>query len=48
MAHGDPEALNADAATFGPEYRSMFSYYSDGTAAVDSAFVPFRPEPFVR
>ncbi|MBW8806697.1 MAG: hypothetical protein JF587_23000 [Catenulisporales bacterium] len=41
-------ALNTAAATFGPEYQQMFSYYQPGTATVPPGFVDTRPLPFVR
>ncbi|HWL84624.1 MAG TPA: hypothetical protein VNO21_02410 [Polyangiaceae bacterium] len=40
--------LNAAAASFGQAYRQMFSFYADGTSAVDSAFIDARPAPFLR
>jgi pimeloyl-ACP methyl ester carboxylesterase len=43
-----PAALNAVANSYGPEYRQMWSYYSEGTATVEGAFQPVRPGPFPR
>jgi pimeloyl-ACP methyl ester carboxylesterase len=45
-------ALNAVANSYGPEYRQMWSYYSEGAAVVEGAFQPTtfgrlpRPFPF--
>lgn len=42
-------ALNAVADSYGPEYRSMWSYYSEGTAAVAGGFsASTRPDRMPR
>ena len=43
-----PAALNAVANSYGPGYRQMWSYYSEGTATVDGAFQTIRPGRFPR
>lgn len=45
-----PAALNAVANTYGPGYRQMWSYYTEGTAVVEGAFTATHqarlPRPF--
>ena len=43
-----PAALNAIADSYGADFRTMWSYYSPGTAVVDNAFLALRPGPFLR
>jgi hypothetical protein len=43
-----PAALNAVANSYGPDYRQMWSYYSEGTAVVEGAFQSIRPARFPR
>jgi pimeloyl-ACP methyl ester carboxylesterase len=41
-------ALNTVADSYGPEYRTMWSYYSEGTAAVAGGYTATRPERMAR
>lgn len=44
----DAAALNAGAASLGPGYQAMTSYYQDGSQDVPPSFVEYRPGPFPR
>lgn len=43
-----PTALNTRADAYGPGFRTMWSYYQEGTRTVENAFTDLRPGPFPR
>ncbi len=43
-----PTALTAEADSHGPDFRTMWSYYSPGTQTVENEFRSLRPGPFLR